>query len=164
MPVTQWDPATIVSRGNINVYIVPTIADITAPKLTELDASKAIGCSVTNFNATSSVDSEKVDWICRTESEELASTTTHSIDDLTIKVTGQQDDDLITAMKIGDVIYIVRRDGVDSSAALAVGQVVWVWKAVVTSVDPTEATNAFVGVTAHVNVRARTKTPVKVVA
>lgn len=90
MPVTQWDPATIVSRGNINVYIVPTIADITAPKLTELDASKAIGCSVTNFNATSSVDSEKVDWICRTESEELASTTTHSIDDLTIKVTGQQ--------------------------------------------------------------------------
>jgi len=39
---------------------------------------------------------------------------------------------------------------------------VWVWKVVITSIDPAEASNTFIGINAHVNVLARSKTAVAV--
>lgn len=164
MALTRWNPATIVSRGHVAVGIAPSIANINKPTLSEINAGKAIECSITNFNASSSTDSESVDWVCTPESEKLPSSTTHEIDDILIKASGQNDEELIKALKIGDTVYIYRRDGVDSSKDPAVGESVWVWKVVITSIDPAEASNTFVAINAHVTVQARSKTAVKIVS
>lgn len=163
-PLTQWNPATKVSRGNIKVGIAPAMVDINAPKLTELNTGIGLDCSIQTFNGTSSSDAETVDWLCSTASEQLPGSVTHSMDDITIKASGQADTELITGLNIGSTVYIWRRDGMPHETAPATGQFVWIWKAIITSIDPIEANNVFTGIVAHVTVLDRTKVPVALVA
>lgn len=162
MALTKWNPATTISRGNISVGVAPAVVDINAPTVTELSEGVALDCSITTMNGTSSTDSESIDWLCDPASEQLPGSTTHTIDDLVIKTTGQADDDLVDSLSIGDVVYIWRRDGVEHDEAVAASQKVWVWRVVITSIDPLEASNTFVGITAHVTVMARSATAVSV--
>jgi len=165
MPITQWKPSTQISRGNISVGIAPAIVDMLVPKLTEINATGTdLSCSIQTFNGTSSSSSETIDWMCDPASEQIPGSTTHSIDDLVIKTTGQADTSLITSLKIGQVVYIWRRDGKPVATAPAVGDFIWVWKVVITSIDPLEANNVFVGITAHITVMSRTPVAVALVA
>lgn len=163
-PITQWNPATQISRGNVSVGVAPIVIDIDAPLLSELDAGVGLDCSITTMNGTSSTDSESIDWLCDPASEQLPGSTTHTIDDLVIKSSGQDDDELITGLNIGDTVYIWRRDGISHEDTLAADQYVWIWKATITSIDPLEASNTFIGITAHITVLARSKTAVAILA
>lgn len=164
MPLTQWNPSTQISRGNVSVGIAPAIVDIDSPTVAELTTGTGLDCSIQTFNGTSSTDSESIDWLCDPASEQLPGSTTHTIDDLVIKTTGQADDTLVTSLAIGDVIYIWRRDGLAHDTAPAATQKVWVWKVIVTSIDPLEANNVFVGITAHITVLSRSATAVAIAA
>ncbi|QFP95342.1 major tail protein [Microbacterium phage YuuY] len=164
MPLTQWNPATQISRGNVAVGVVPAVVDLNDPALAELTAGIGLDCSITTQNGTSSTDSESIDWLCDPASEQLPGSTTHEMDDLVIKGTGQEDADLISGLNIGDVVYIWRRDGLAHDLEPAAGQFVWVWKVIITSIDPLEANNTFVGITAHITVLARSKTAVAISA
>lgn len=164
MALTKWNPATQISRGNISVGVSSSVVDINNPTITELSDGLQLDCSITTFNGTSSTDSQSIDWLCDPSSEQLPGSTTHTVDDLVIKGSGQEDEDLINGLSIGDVVYIWRRDGIAHDTALAAGQMVWVWKVVITSIDPLEANNTFIGVTAHVTVSARSVTAVALVA
>lgn len=70
----------------------------------------------------------------------------------------------MNSLSIGDVIYIWRRDGIAHEEPLNAGQFTWVWRVVVTSIDPAEASNTFIGITVHINVLGRSKKAVKIVA
>lgn len=164
MPLTQWNPSTQISRGNISVGITPAIVDINSPSISELSTGTGLDCSIQTFNGTSSTDSESIDWLCDPASEQLPGSTTHSIDDLVIKGTGQADEDLIESLNVGDVVYIWRRDGLAHDTELATAQKIWVWKVIITSIDPLEANNTFVGITAHITVLGRTPKSVAIVA
>ncbi|AUX83351.1 major tail protein [Microbacterium phage Eleri] len=164
MALTQWNPATQISRGNVAVGVAPAVVSLDTPSLTELDAGIGLDCSITTMNGTSSTDSESIDWLCDPASEQLPGSTTHAMDDLVIKGTGQADEDLIAGLNVGDVVYVWRRDGLPHETALTAGQLVWVWKVIITSIDPLEANNTFVGITAHITVLARSKTAVALVA
>jgi hypothetical protein len=164
MPLTQWNPSTQISRGNISVGVAPVIVDINNPELTELSAGIGLDCSIQTFNGTSSTDSQTIDWLCDPSSEQLPGSTTHSIDDLVIKGTGQDDEDLINGLAVGDVVYLWRRDGLAHESALAADQRVWIWKVIITSIDPLEANNTFIGITAHITVQARSATSVPISA
>lgn len=163
-PITQWNPSTQISRGNISVGVAPAVVNINSPALAELTAGLGLDCSITTMNGTSSTDSQSIDWLCDPASEQLPGSTTHTIDDLVIKGTGQADDDLIDALAVGDTVYVWRRDGLAHDSALAAAQKVWVWKCIVTSIDPLEANNTFVGITAHITVLARSATAVAIAA
>lgn len=164
MPLTQWNPSTQISRGNISVGVATAVADLDNPVLAELSTGIGLDCSIQTFNGTSSTDSQTIDWLCDPSSEQLPGSTTHTIDDLVIKGTGQADEDLITGLSVGDVVYIWRRDGLAHDTALAAAQKVWVWKVIITSIDPLEANNTFVGITAHITVLARSATAVAIAA
>ena len=164
MALKKWNPATKASRGNVAVSITPAIANIEAPKLTELQDSLALECSISTFNATSSTDSETVDWLCDPVSENLPGSTSHEIDDLIIKVSGQDDQELIESLSIGDTIYLWRRDGMQHDTDVATGNRIWVWKVTVTSIDPVESNNVVIGITVHFTVSGRSKTSVPVIA
>lgn len=166
-PITPWKPATVISRGNVSVGLAPAVADLNTPKVTEFTATGTYGleCAIQNFNATSSTDSETIDWLCDPTSETVPGSTSHEMDDLVIKTNGQVGDSaFITALKIGQKVYIWRRDGKATSDALAVGDMVWVWEVMITSIDPLEANNIFVGVSCHITVLRRTAVPVAMVA
>lgn len=164
MAITAWNPATKVSRGNVSVGVSPAVVDINAPTVAEINEGIGLDCSITTFNGTSSTDSQSVDWLCDPASEQLPGSTTHTIDDLVIKTTGQADTDLIDGLSIGDTVYIWRRDGLEHATVPAAGQLVWVWRCVITSIDPVEANNTFIGITAHITVMARSATSVAIVA
>lgn len=164
MALTQWNPSTQISRGNVAVGVSPAVADINSPTLAELGTGIGLDCSIQTFNGTSSTDSTSVDWLCDPSSEQLPGSTTHSIDDLVIKGTGQADADLIAGLSVGDVVYIWRRDGLPHETAVAAAQLVWVWKVIITSIDPLEANNTFVGITAHIMVQARSSVAVAIAA
>lgn len=161
-PLTQWNPSTQISRGNVAVNVSPAVANINAPTLAELTTGLALDCAITTMNGTSSTDSETVDWLCDPQSEQLPGSTSHEMDDLVIKTSGQDDADLVTALSIGDVVYIWRRDGLAHDTAPAAAQLVWVWKVIITSIDPLEASNVFVGITAHITVLGRSATAVPI--
>jgi hypothetical protein len=163
-PLTQWNPSTQISRGNVSVNVSPVVVDINDPSLAELSTGISLDCAIQTFNGTSSTDSQTVDWLCDPASETLPGSTTHSMDDLVIKSTGQADTDLISALSIGDVVYIWRRDGLAHDTAPAAGQLVWIWKVIITSIDPLEANNTFIGITAHISVQARSATAVPISA
>lgn len=162
-PVTQWNPSTKVSRGNIAIGITPVVLNLNAPKVSEMTTGTGLNCSVQTFNGTSSANVETLDWLCNPTSEQIPGSTTHTIDDLVIKTTGQADATLVTSLAIGDVVYLWRRDGMAHDSVAAAGQFVWVWKVVVTSIDPLEANNVFIGITAKITVIDRSKTAVAIV-
>jgi len=165
MALTPWNPATKVSRGNVALGLVSAIADINSPHLAEVNTGMSLDCAVTTFNGTSSTDSQSIDWLCNPASEQLPGSTTHSIDDLVIKTNGTAtDQDLYNALAPNTVVYIWRRDGIPHDTEPAAGQHIWVWKIMVTSVDPVEASNTYVGVTTHITVLARTDLPVIILA
>lgn len=164
MAITQWNPATQISRGNVSVGVAPAMVDMDAPLLAELNTGIGLDCSITTINGTSSTDSQTVDWLCDPASEQLPGSTTHSMDDLVIKSTGQDDAALISGLDIGDTVYMWRRDGIEHDTALAAGQFVWIWEVVITSIDPLEGSNTFIGITAHITVKSRTKTAVAIKA
>lgn len=161
-PITQWNPSTQISRGNITIGVAPAVVNINAPKVAELTTGIGLDCSVQTMNGTSSTDSESIDWLCDPASEQLPGSTSHSIDDLVIKGTGQADEDLISGLNIGDVVYIWRRDGLPHADAVEATQRAWVWKVIITSIDPLEANNTFVGITAHITVLSRSATAVAI--
>jgi len=165
MPITAWKPATQISRGNISVGLAPAVADINVPKVTELNATGySLECAIQTMNGTSTADSETVDWLCDPASEQLPGSVTHAMDDLVIKGTGQADATLITALKVGQKVYIWRRDGMAVATAPAIGQFIWVWEVIITSIDPLEANNSFVGITAHITVLRRSTQAVALAA
>lgn len=164
MAITQWNPSTQISRGNVAVGVAPVVVDINDPSLLEINAGIGLDCSITTMNGTSSTDSESIDWLCDPASEQLPGSTTHSMDDLVIKGSGQDDEDLINGLNIGDTVYIWRRDGIAHETAPAQGQFIWVWKVIITSIDPLEANNTFVGITAHITVLARSRVAVPIAA
>jgi len=166
MAITSWNPSTQISRGNILVGVAPAVADINSPSVMELTATGGtdLSFSIQTMNGTSSTDSETIDWLGTVVSETIPGSVTHEMDDLTIKSTGQADADLVTALKVGQKVYLWRRDGVAVTTAPAVGQFVWVWEVIITSIDPTEANNTFVGIVAHITVLRRSDTAVALVA
>ena len=164
-PITAWNPATKISRGNVAVGLAPAVVNIEIPKVTELNATgTGLECAIQNFNASSSTDTETIDWLCDPASETLPGSITHTMDDLVIKTSGQADATLVTSLAIGSIVYLWRRDGMTVAKAPAIGQFIWVWKVMITSIDPLEANNTFVGITAHIAVLARSKTAVALVA
>lgn len=165
MPITAWKPATTISRGNVVVGLAPAVLDLNIPKLTELSATGTdLTCSIQTMNGTSSSDSEAIAWLCDPTDENLPGSTTHEMDDLVIKGTGQTDATLITSLKVGQKVYIWRRDGLPVATAPAIGQFIWVWEVMITSIDPLEANNPFVGITCHITVLRRSTQAVALVA
>src|SRR5690606_37046182 len=58
MALTQWNPSTQISRGNIKVGIAAAVTDIEAPTLAELDTGIGLDCSIQTMNGTSSTDTQ----------------------------------------------------------------------------------------------------------
>ena len=152
MPVTMWNPATVVAKTRIAVTSCAAVTDIKNPTVAELSAGMGLECAMEDFNPSAEVSNETVNWMCQQVAENLPGNTEYSIDDLVIKGSGQSDTDLLTQLAPGDITYLWGRYGIAHDEALAAGQTVWVWKVQVTSIAPLAASNLYGGYSVKVSV------------
>lgn len=120
--------------GNVAVWLVPAIADTTAPKLTEISASGSvdISCYLTSDGYTTSLDQQVIsdERLCSTEVFEQPGRVTRGLDVIYIDNTNSPNETTANKAKEtlvpGSVHYVVVRRGVAFDEPFAVGQKVTV--------------------------------------
>lgn len=120
--------------GNVAVWLVPAIADTTAPKLTELSAASAvdISCYLTSDGYTTSLDQQVIsdERLCSTETFEQPGRVSRTLSVTYIDNTNSPNETTSNKAKEtlvpGSVHYVVVRRGVAFDEPFAVGQKVTV--------------------------------------
>lgn len=111
----------MLNDGNIKLYYVPTIANIAAPTVAELDAGTSLECLVTADGLAVSVDEEVVSIpkLCETNTSQAPGRATYGIT-LTIARQDTEAEDVgWTTLLRGTAGYLVMRYGVDHEQAWA---------------------------------------------
>lgn len=159
--------------GNVAVWLVPAIADTTAPKLTELEAAGAvdISCYLTSDGYTTSLDQQVIsdERLCSTETFEQPGRVSRTLSVTYIDNTNSPNEATANKAKDtlvpGSVHYVVVRRGKAFDTALAVGD-----KITVTPVkagqydDVAPEANSVLKTTQKLFITERTQSDVAVVA
>ncbi len=159
--------------GNVAVWLVPAIADTTAPKLTELNAAGAvdISCYLTSDGYTTSLDQQVIsdERLCSTETFEQPGRVSRTLSVTYIDNTNSPNESTSNKAKDtlvpGSVHYVVVRRGKAFDTAFAVGD-----KVTVTPVkageydDVAPEANSVLKTTQKLFITERTQSDVAVVA
>lgn len=119
--------------GNVKVAWVPTIADPSAPTVTELTATGVVdlSCYLTADGWTPALDEQTIsdDRLCSTATFEQPGRSSRTLDIMYIDNTnnGTQPNDATETLIPGTAGYLVRRGGVPYDQVFASGDVVDVW-------------------------------------
>lgn len=162
-------PALKLAYGNDAWGFVLTVADITVPKLTELNAVGGFNLSCSLFGEQDGVTSstEKVTLpriLCETAQFEVNGSTTYSMADLMISFQPQAasgSDGKKAWETLSDNIsgFLWRRQGVSSTADLAIGQFVDIVPVQLGTKTPTKTGTGADGVYAFTQPASITSTP-----
>lgn len=175
MTVTAVDLPGIIARGKGTVLFVPAIANIMAPKLTELNAASALNLSCLLYGFAPGVDQASVAKVryCYETEVEQPGVAKYTIPDITYDydpqaITSADPYKHYAAMAPGTLGYLVDRRGFGKDQALAVGQIVDVYPVILgvrkrEAIDPT-AEGETLRVTQKVFVRADPALDVALVA
>lgn len=159
--------------GNVAVWLVPAIADTTAPSLTELSAAGAvdISCYLTSDGYTTSLDQQVIsdERLCSTETFEQPGRVSRTLSVTYIDNTNSPNETTSNKAKEtlvpGSVHYVVVRRGKAFDTAFAVGD-----KVTVTPVkagqydDVAPEANSVLKTTQKLFITERTQSDVAVVA
>lgn len=136
MTVTTYAPEARPTAGNTVVGVAPAIANIRAPKLTELDASTYIQCAIESFGSATNVSRGSRKMLCDTVATEKVNSRTYTMEPLTIMVGDLQEANaLLDKLVLDSTHYYWVRPGLDHKQPLAAQQKVLVIKATVDAVD-----------------------------
>lgn len=168
MSVTTYAPDAALTAGNTLIGDAPAIADIDAPKLTELQASTMIQCATEAFGSGTTVNKRTRKMICDKVGTETVGSRTYTMETLTIMYGDPQDANaFVDSLVLDSTHFFWTRPGLDDSVALAAAQKVLVIKAKIDSVDLRTISNADgdeFAVVVNVSVQDRTQLLVSVVA
>ena len=126
IPSTPYD-------GNVRATLVPSIADVTKPKVTELTAGIDISCYLTGDGLAISVDQAVItdERLCSTSTFEKRGRKTHSVDvtyiDNTNSVAHAAFNEAREALDEGSVHYLVTRRNLPYETPEAASQIVRVY-------------------------------------
>jgi len=130
------------SDETVSIWWLPTLADPTAPKVSELTGATAVKLECLLSSApdfSSSVETGKIKRLCSSVPREVAGSRSYSIGDLTLAYDPQS---MATALSKGYVAlaegatgYFVLRSGVHVDTAPAALQLVDVWAGTVSTRD-----------------------------
>lgn len=131
---TPIKPALVRAYGNDSWGFAPTIADVNAPTLLELNAASGLNLSCMLFaeQDAMTVNQEKVSLprrLCETTQYEVTGSTTYSMSDLQVSfdpqaTSGSNGKKAWETLTEGATGYLWRRQGVSATADLATGQFV----------------------------------------
>lgn len=113
----------MLNDGNIKLSFVPSIADISAPTVTELSAGTDLECLVTadGFQPTVNEEVVSVAKLCETSNSEAPGRATHQVTLTLVRQEEEADDIAWTTLKRGVTGFLAVRFGVDHSTEWADG-------------------------------------------
>lgn len=128
--MTVTFPDGIEARGTGAVFLAPAVADPLAPKLTEYNAATAvnISCDLMGFETTAEQSKVATTRYCLKQESEALGTVKYGISDITVVYdpqapTSAEYKAYKALMGANKNWYLFDRRGVDSTTALAVGQI-----------------------------------------
>lgn len=128
-------PEGIIAQGNGAVWAVPALANINAPKLTELTAKILLSCGIRGFSPTGEQGSSTDPRYCSTQMFEVPGRYTPSIDPLEYVYDPQEPDNVAeyayyTELTEGRSLFVINRLGLAYDLPPAAGQYVNVYPVV----------------------------------
>lgn len=138
MPLTKYAPAAALTAGMTMIGDAPAIADIRAPKVTELEASTTIHCATEAFGSTTNVSKTSRKMICDKTASEKVGTRTYQMETLTIMYGDPQAANTYVDSLIQDSVHyfwVIPGKDTDLTTNITAGDRVQVIKASVDAVD-----------------------------
>lgn len=136
---TFYSPNGSPVAGNSTIVVVDAIADLDAPKLTELNAagSVTIQCAIENFGVTTDVKWIERKKLCDKIATQRPGNRSYSMDAIELTLDSPQGAQQIAAAKFVEdaTLYIAHRPGKDHKAAIAAQDKVIVYEVIVGSAD-----------------------------
>ncbi|WP_158684423.1 hypothetical protein [Amycolatopsis orientalis] len=113
----------MLTDGQIRVQFVPTIADPSAPTVTELNAGVDLSCLITADGLDISVDEDKISIpkLCDTSNAEAPGRATYGVELTLVRKTDNTEDKAWTTLLRGTKGYLAIRYGVPSKTAFSAG-------------------------------------------
>lgn len=141
MALTTFAPDDTYTAGNTVINVMPAVANITSPTLTEWNAGTVIQCATEAFEPSLDTKTNTRKKLCDKESVEIPGTATFSISDITIVSDNPQGEAPYPAIFVpGATVFIGVRPGMDHASAAAAAQKVWVFEAQFQDLVPTKIT------------------------
>jgi len=137
MAITVYNPDGIETIENTRFVWVPSIADIDAPMVTEIDAGTEFTCAMTEFTPGSDASESDDKRICRRDVAKRPGPVTYTLDDLTLIVEDPQaEDPFIDSLEPGVQGFIVEFPNIAPGTATAAAQKAHVYKVTVKTKTP----------------------------
>lgn len=136
--VASYDPDGVATAGNSQIGLAPTIVDINAPTLAELQAGTTFECATEAFGSTTDVSTTSRKKLCDKVATQRPGARTYQVEALRITLDDPQSEtgnELMDKFGVDDTVYLWHRPGLPHADELAAGQKVQVIKAIVSSVD-----------------------------
>ena len=133
MPITTSDPAGPQTAGNSLIGVTSAIADIKAPKVSELDAGIRFECAIEKFGVTISTKTTARQKLCDVIATKKLGASEY--DDITISFTLEDpqgaSQPLLDKFAQGATVYLFHRPGLAHGSTIAAAQKMQVIKAIV---------------------------------
>ena len=141
MPVKTYNPDDTYTAGNTAVVLCPSVANIAAPTVAEIEAGYAIQCAIESIELSSDVDTQSRKKLCDTVATQSPGEMTYTTADTEIVASDpQQKNNILELCAPGSIVYMIVRPGVKHNAAFAANQRVWVNRQQVTAYDAGDVT------------------------
>lgn len=136
MALTPYAPTAKYTAGNTVIGDATAVADIAAPKLSELSAGTTFHCATEAFGSSTNVSKGTRKMICDTVGKQRVTNREYQMENLTIMYGDPQSANaFIESMVLDSVHYFWTRPGKADDVALAVGDKVQIIKASVDACD-----------------------------
>lgn len=136
MALTEYAPDAVLTAGNTLLGAAPAIADIKAPKVSELGASTVFQCATEGFGSTTNVQKGTRKMLCDRVGKEKVTDRTYGVEKITIMLGNPQEvNALLDTLVLDSKHFLWLRPGIPDDQAIAAGQKVLVVEATVDSVD-----------------------------
>lgn len=158
MAITVYSPEGTKTAGKLKVVVAPAVADVKAPKITEIEAGIEIECALDTFEPSTDVSKQTRRKLCDTEARETVGTRTRQLANFEFTGEKEKETKLLELMAEDKTVFIIARPYQNYDEAFAAQDKVWVHKCTVDALDPApinaEEGNEFAWI-AQLSVQAR---------
>lgn len=137
MPIENYSPAGIEMLENLHVVIAPSVADIKAPTIAELEAGKDATCALRELEPGADASESDDKRLCRKTNAKRSGTVEYSLADTTVIINDPQaEDKFIDSLEPGGKAFVFVFPNIDFKEAIAAGNRAWAYECTVKTKVP----------------------------
>ena len=140
MSITVYDPAGTSIAGKLAVVVAPAVANIAAPKVSEINAGTKIECALESFSPGTNVTKQPRRKLCDVVSSEKVGSRVRTLEPLRFTADSTSQAALLALFAEDATVFLIARPYVTHTTAVAASDKVWVFKCTVDALDPAAIT------------------------